>query len=81
MSDTDSIVQQMKAAISSALPGADVEVAPNSPGHFQIRVVSAAFQGQSRVRQQQLVYAAIASLMKGEGAPVHAIDRLDTVTP
>jgi hypothetical protein len=33
------------------------------------------------VRQQQLVYGAIAHLMKGDAAPVHAIDRLQTELP
>ena len=80
MKDPDPIVQQMHAAITAALPDATVEVAKNSPGHFQIRVVSPAFAGKPRVRQQQMVLGAIAALMKGDNAPVHAIDRLDTLT-
>jgi stress-induced morphogen len=54
-------------------------VLAGSPGHFQIRVTAAAFAGQSLVEQQQAVYAAIAHLMRGADAPVHAIDRLQTV--
>ncbi len=69
----------LRAAIEAALPGAQVEVAAGSPGHFQIRVVSDRFAGQSMVQQQQLVYAAIAHLMKGPDAPVHAIDRMQTL--
>jgi acid stress-induced BolA-like protein IbaG/YrbA len=68
----------MRKAIESALPGARVEVAPGSPGHFEITVASKIFEGKSMVQQQQLVYAAIADLMKGDDAPVHAIDRLRT---
>jgi acid stress-induced BolA-like protein IbaG/YrbA len=30
------------------------------------------------VQQQQMVYAAIAGLMRGDNAPVHAVDRLQT---
>lgn len=75
------LADEMKRAIAGALPSAEIEVRPNSPGHYEIRVVSAAFAGQSRVRQQQLVYAAIAHLMQGDDAPVHAIDRLLTETP
>ena len=52
-----------------------------SPGHFEIEVISAAFAGTSMVQQQQLVYGAIADLMAGDDAPVHAIDRLVTQTP
>jgi acid stress-induced BolA-like protein IbaG/YrbA len=75
------LVDEIRRAILAALPGARVEVAAGSPGHFEIRVVSAAFAGQSRLRQQQLVYGAIAPLMQGDAAPVHAIDRLQTEVP
>ena len=70
--------RDLEQAIQSAFPDAAVEVRPNSPSHFEIRVVSATFAQQSRVVQQQRVYAAIAHLMKGDSAPVHAIDRLIT---
>ena len=75
------LAEEMRKAIAGALPDSQVEVRPNSPGHYEIRVVSAAFAGLNRVRQQQLVYAAIAHLMQGDAAPVHAIDRLLTETP
>jgi acid stress-induced BolA-like protein IbaG/YrbA len=72
------IADDLKRSIEDALPGAGVVVNPVSPGHFEIRVTSDVFSGKSRVQQQQLVYAAIAHLMKGDAAPVHAIDRLQT---
>ena len=50
-------------------------------GHFEIEVVSDAFAGLPRVKQQQLVYGAIAPLMAGDSAPVHAIDRMVTRLP
>jgi len=68
----------LREAIAAALPGARVEVAVGRPGHFAIRVVSAAFAGKPLVQQQQLVYGAIAHLMAGDAAAVHAIDRLQT---
>jgi acid stress-induced BolA-like protein IbaG/YrbA len=71
----------LRAAIEGGLPGAQVEVAAGSPGHFQIRVTSERFAGKSMVEQQQMVYAAIAHLMKGADAPVHAIDRMQTIFP
>ena len=71
----------LRRCIEEALPDSLVEVRAASPGHFEIRVVSRAFAGRSRVQQQQLVYGAIAHLMKGDSAPVHAIDRLQTETP
>jgi len=71
----------VKEAIERAVPGAEVEVTAGGAGHFELRVKSAAFLGQSRVAQQRSVYAAISHLMKGETAPVHAIDRLEIVIP
>lgn len=71
----------LSRAIAEVLPEAQVQVEDRGPGHFEIRVVSGAFEGLSRVRQQQLVYGAIAHLMKGDAAPVHAIDRLVTELP
>jgi acid stress-induced BolA-like protein IbaG/YrbA len=73
--------EALRSAIAAALPGARIEVEAGSPGHYAIRVVSAVFAGRSRVAQQQLVYGAIAHLMQGDAAPVHAIDRLLTELP
>ncbi len=75
------VVAALRDAILEALPGASVEVTATSPGHFELQVVSESFAGKNRLRQQQLVYAAIAHLMKGDAAPVHAIDRLLTGVP
>ena len=79
--DPEKIVGQIRSAIEAALPGAEIEVCAASPGHFEISVTSEAFAGQSRLQQQQRVYAAIAHLMKGDAAPVHAIDRMQTRVP
>lgn len=80
--DGESIAKDLKTRIAEAFPEATlIEVNALSPGHFDVRVVSATFEGLSRVKQQQGVYAAIAPLMKGDDAPVHAIDRLQTELP
>jgi stress-induced morphogen len=50
-------------------------------GHFQIEVVSPVFAGKSSLERQRLVYGAIAHLMKGDSAPVHAVDTLKTRAP
>ncbi len=47
-------------------------------GHFSIEVTSSVFAGKNRVESQRLVYGAIAHLMKGDLAPVHAVDTLRT---
>ncbi|MCB9557459.1 MAG: BolA/IbaG family iron-sulfur metabolism protein [Deltaproteobacteria bacterium] len=71
------VIDAIVAAINDKLPGAQAEV-NGGQGHYTIAVTSDAFAGKSMVQSHQLVYQAIAHLMKGEGAPVHAIDRLVT---
>ena len=45
--------------------------------HYEATIVAAAFAGQSRIKQHQLVYRALGELMAG---PVHALS-LKTFTP
>ena len=68
-------------AIQKALPGAVVEVTGGGAGHFEVAVTSEQFEGKTRVAQQRLVYSAIAHLMSGETAPVHAIDKMEIRVP
>lgn len=74
--EPEDVAQQLARAIETALPGARVDVQIGSPGHFELAVTASALAGLSRVKQQQTVYAAIAPLMAGDSAPVHAIDRM-----
>jgi acid stress-induced BolA-like protein IbaG/YrbA len=67
-------------AIREAIPGAEVEVA-GAGGHFAIRVTSEAFRGLGLLAKQRLVMAALTPFMRGDAAPVHAIDRLETLLP
>ena len=71
------VVEQIREAIAAAIESAEIRSDPRGPGHFEIAVVSRAFEGKSRVQQHQLVYGAITELMSGPNAPVHAIDRLE----
>jgi len=77
----DDVGERLREAIAGAVPGATVEVRAGGAGHFELRVVAEAFRGRSRLQQHQLVYGAIAPLMAGDAAPVHAIDRLVTEAP
>jgi stress-induced morphogen len=69
----------LRTAILDKLPDATVEVTSNGGGHFALAVTSPAFRGRSMLESHRLVYAAIAPLMAGPDAPVHAIDTLRTV--
>lgn len=71
----------IRQAILDKIPDAAVDVQPGSGGHYSIAVVSPAFAGKGMLESQRLVYGAIAHLMKGDGAPVHAIDKLSTKAP
>jgi BolA protein len=50
---------------------------PGGETHFTVAVVSAAFEGRSRVERQRLVYEALRAELAG---PVHAL-ALKTLTP
>ena len=75
-----SIIDALREAIESRIPGAKAEVSGGG-GHFTLEVVSAEFAGKSMLQSQRLVYGAIAHLMSGDMAPVHAIDSLTTRAP
>ena len=79
--DAEPVVRELRERIERELPGSRARVRAASAGHFEIEVECAAFAGKPRVRQHQMVYAAIAPLMSGDAPPVHAIDQLDCRIP
>ncbi len=81
LNSPEAICTALHDAIVGAIPDAQVTASANSPGHYQLDVVSTVFAGKSMVQQQQVVYGAIKGLMAGNDAPVHAIDRLKTRVP
>ena len=81
MNSTEDLCAALREAVLAVIPDAEVTATANSPGHFELEVVSPVFAGKSMVQQQQLVYGAIKTLMAGDAAPVHAIDRLRTRVP
>ena len=77
----EEIAEKIREAIAGTLPDAEIDVRPQGPGHFEITVTDAAFEGLNRVKQQQLVYGAITDLMAGASPPVHAVDKLECRVP
>ena len=69
----------IEALIVAAIPDARVEIRDlaGDGDHYAARVVSASFAGMSRVRQHQVVYAALGGRMGGE---LHAL-QLETAVP
>ena len=83
MNDTFShitIEEKIKQAIESSVPESTANVGGDGR-HFEIQVVSPVFEGKRTLEKQRIVYAAIGELMVGSNAPVHAIARLETLTP
>lgn len=80
------IEQKLTAALSpehlevidnSAMHAGHAGAHPSGESHFAVTVVSSAFEGQSRVQRQRMVYAALAQEMT---AQIHALE-LKTFTP
>jgi acid stress-induced BolA-like protein IbaG/YrbA len=74
------IIEAIRSAIEEALPDSRAQVT-GAGGHFSIEVISPVFAGKGVLESQRLVYSAIGHLMKGDMAPVHAVDSLRTKTP
>ncbi|MGD2074267.1 MAG: BolA/IbaG family iron-sulfur metabolism protein [Gammaproteobacteria bacterium] len=68
--------EELKRVIEAGIPSAQVAVSGDGD-HFEATVISAAFEGKSRVQQHQMVYASLGGLMQGA---VHAL-ALRTFTP
>jgi stress-induced morphogen len=70
----------VRSAIKQALPDASVVVEDLTGGgdHLQVKVVSGAFVGLSRVKQHQMVYGALRGELASEA--IHAL-AVQTATP
>ena len=68
--------ESIKSGIESGLACERVEVIGDGQ-HFQALIVSAAFEGKSRVQRHQLVYKALGDRMREE---IHALS-MQTLTP
>ncbi len=75
-----SVTDAISEAIVAKITNAKVEVSGGG-GHFSIVVVSTDFAGKTMLDSHRLVYSAIAHLLHGDAAPVHAVDSLKTRTP
>lgn len=71
--------EDIVSLIKEGVPGAEVEITDlaGDGDHYKAVVVSTAFEGLSRVKQHQLIYAALKGRMGGE---LHAL-ALETRTP
>ena len=74
--------EDIMTLIKEALPDAEIEMIDlaGDNNHWKAIITSAAFEGLSRVKQHQLVYAALKGKMDGADGELHAL-ALETKTP
>ncbi len=72
-------VTALEAELRAAFPDAEIAIddLAGDGDHYRARITSSAFSGLSRVRQHQLVYAALKGKVGGE---LHAL-ALETAAP
>jgi stress-induced morphogen len=72
-------LEDLEAALREGFPDADIQIQDlaGDGDHYRAKIVSKAFAGLPRVRQHQLVYAALKGKMGGE---LHAL-ALETSAP
>lgn len=72
-------VADLEANLREAFPDADIAIddLAGDGDHYRARIISTAFAGLSRVKQHQLVYAALKGKVGGE---LHAL-ALETSSP
>lgn len=72
-------ITELETFLREAFPDAEIQVTDlaGDGDHYRARIVSPAFSGLPRVRQHQMVYAALKGRMGGE---LHAL-ALETAAP
>ena len=72
-------VEALEACLREAFPDAEIEIQDlaGDGDHYRARIASDAFKGLPRVRQHQLVYAALGERMREE---IHALS-MKTFSP
>lgn len=75
------INEKIQDIITNKISDAQVTVRNMGGRHFSLTVTTQEFIGKTTLAKHRLVLSAIAPLMSGPGAPVHAIDSLETMLP
>lgn len=73
---------EIERLLRAAFPGAKIEVRDlaGDGKHYAATVVAEEFRGKNRVQQQRMVNLALASILEGPDAPLHAL-ALQTSVP
>ena len=64
---------EIAALLAESFPDADISVTGEDGVHMAAEITSSQFEGLNRVKQHQLVYAALKGKMDGSNAELHAL--------
>jgi len=64
---------EIETLIREAFPDAQIAVSGDDGVHMAAQVVAEAFRGLNRVKQHQMVYAALKGKMDGSSGDLHAL--------
>lgn len=72
----------IESRLRAAFPDATIEIndLAGDGNHYAARIVAEAFRGKNRVQQTRMVNAALADILKGSDAPLHAL-AIETAIP
>jgi len=75
-------IEEVETLLESAFPGDDIVVddMTGTSDHFAVQVVSARFEGVSRLEQHRMIHEVFKDHMQGAGGDVHAL-KIKTKTP
>ena len=73
------VVTAIREALESKIEHSKATVSGGG-AHYTIDIVSPAFEGKNMLASHRMVLQAIEHLMKGDLAPVHAVDSIKTRT-
>jgi len=68
--------EEVKNLILKNIPDAQIEVidTTGTGDHFSAKITSPSFAGKTLMQQHKMVMSSVKEAMKGENAPLHALD-------
>ena len=64
---------EIEALLRAQFPDAEITVEGDDGTHMAATVVDESFRDMNRVQQQRMVNAALAEILEGHNAPLHAL--------
>ena len=64
---------EIEDLLRQSFPKAEISVTGDDGVHMAAMVIDESFRGKNRVQQQRMVNAALAEILEGANAPLHAL--------